>query len=334
MNRQRPTEEDTLYYLLTDPSSGDLLYVFSDYSHLFSHISQGITGKCIYLHRHDGNTLPDKFKTKKIHGLDFLNTAWKYDSSSQEYQIYPDRAIKAFTQEYSRLLLPNEEPLLQNYSIFDCTYATTRFQPRQVLPLIMERCPKVGAAVSRISQSFGVPLSQLGITGSLALGAESTGDIDVVFYGSISALQDVRVQISDYHRHFGPVEENGWIWPCRFYDGAGNLICCFFNIQNDTYADCLKAGHGKVSQEKVHYTIRVADDTYSIAKTPFLCLDDGVYDALILFDRAFKGIFRKGDILSGCANVVTCLVNGILHQFLLSLSPTEEIDHWQSFVHR
>lgn len=332
MNGQRPLDEDTLYYLLKDPASGDLLYVFSDYSHLFGHIPRGITGKCIYLHRHDGDLLPGGFKIKRINGLDFLNTAWKYDPLSREYQIYPDKAIKALTQGYLRLLLPNAEPLLKNYSVYDRTYAIACFPPRQVLPLVMEHHPRISAAISNISQSFGIPLSRLGITGSLALGAESAGDIDIVFYGGIGALQDVRAQISDYQKCFGPVEENGWIWPCRFYDGNGNLFCCFFNIQGDTYADCLK--HGEISREKVRYTARVSDDTYSIAKTPFLRLDDGRYDALLLFDRAFKGIFKKGDTLSGSANVITCTVNGVLHRFLLSLSPLEEIDHWSSFVRR
>lgn len=148
MNSHRPLEEDTLYYLLKAPVSGDLLYIFSDYSHPFYHIPQGITGKCIYLHHRAENAFPNGFKAKRINGLNFLNTAWKDDSRLRKYQICPDRIIKIFTQDYSHLLLPNEEPLLQNCSVLDLVYAVSTFSPRQILPLVMERCPRVGAAIT------------------------------------------------------------------------------------------------------------------------------------------------------------------------------------------
>lgn len=325
-------QEDTLYHCISLQKSTYKIWAFDDFSHLFPHLTDKVLAKPIYLFSKNPSYFnPDIFKHKVISGEKFINLI---------YQTSPDCGVRMNSCRDIKRMLCREIPGVDNpccyqdgffadaFIAFDKSDIVTTSVPKTALRSIRENNTAVNSILEAAKDVLELSDDQIGLTGSLALGARTYHDIDLVIYGGIKELNRVQKRIQKQISRTIEVFENGLKWPCRFYDDDGNIICCFFNIEGENYLDSVINNDFRTDKKRVAFSVRVADDVFSLAKTPFLFLDKGDYDTIVILSRAFRSVFKTGDIISGVGYVAGN------SKTLLCIDPFSNIENWEFYFNR
>lgn len=300
--------EDTLFYCISPSDKSFRLWVFDDFSSLLPETESVITGKPIYYYnKHNCNFDTSEFKQKIIHNEKYINLIYSYDrhtglKSNSTLQI---KQLICDELQGRGILCPYEDNIFTKpFVAFKNEYVCEKSEPRTALSQLKQKNHSIYEIIQQVSEEFGVSEHQVGITGSLALGAEEYNDLDLVFYGSITEINNIKERIRKYIKKNGSVYESGLHWPCRYYNNDGYIICCFFNILDDDYLSFIKNSNYRITEKKVQFSVQVSDDTYSIAKMPLLFLQSRIYDSLVITSRAFRNVFHNGDIINGMGYVL------------------------------
>lgn len=178
-----------------------------------------------------------------------------------------------------------------------------RSSPRESAQKLIAENKTICSILKELSQLFQIPIDQLGITGSLSIGANTFQDIDIVIYGSTETISRIKNVILTQQERYGHVIEGGKIWPCRFRDKHQNLICCFFNYTDQGYVNAHQNLLQIISFNQIGLPFDeiITDDTYSFAKIPLYKLSGTQYDYLLVLSRESRGRFQKGDRVKGCS---------------------------------
>lgn len=326
-NRYHNGMDDTLYYHVIDKNTGTEAYVFSEYNSVFINQQRTVTGKCYYIHTSNlEEKYHDSFKIKRINGKSFINMG--YRKMANDFVVNPDISIKNFVEQNKLFSSGSFNNIFSyNYTAFDEACVIGVSEPRRALKALYYNNITLKTVVDEIIKEFNIDIDNLGITGSLALGSDNVSDYDIVFYADINKLNQIKRKIDSYRIKNGNVNEYGFKWPCRYYDNKGNLICCFFNCLDYNYQSLHKA---EVVDCKYKFSVMVKEDIFSILKAPVLETDDEV-GSIILFNSGFKGVFKKGDKISGCGKIIRYFDGGKEKHSILCLSPYDEIYNDKSF---
>lgn len=323
--------EDTLYYHIVDRKTGIEAYVFSEYNALFANEAHKVVGKCFYLylpgeHRH----IYGEFKTKDIAGRTFLNLG--YRKAGDDYVVNSDADIKKLISE--RNIFPEytlNNLFAHNYTCFDEADVVGVSEPRGVLKRLCRTDTALQEVIEGIIDDLDVCIEDLGITGSMSLGVEGCSDYDIVFYGDIRKLNEIKLKIDYLRTKRGNVVEYGLKWPCRYYDRQSNLICCFFVCTDYNY-EIYRSAQIVCDNYAFHAVVR--NDTYSILKAPVLDVSEENASSVIIFNSGFKGVFRKGDGIEGEGKLIK-YNNGDTEQYaILCTSPFEQICNYTAYFNR
>lgn len=323
--------EDTIYYCISPKNKLYKAWVFDDFAHCFPDLKTCILAKPIY-YRDLGTHLDfPNYKHKKLGDGNYINLIYKMDTRS-EFTMQSSREIKEFLcNRIPGLSMANpysNDIFGSSFIGFDKRNILAKSSPKQALAnqiQVNEKYVSLIANIAEVLHFYG----DMGLTGSLSLGASSYNDIDVVFYGNTDTLNQVMYGVRTQIANHGAVVENGLKWPCRFYDRYGNIICCFFNFSDGAYHKYIPTN--RTALEQISFTAQVTDDTFSIAKTPVLELNHNVYDRLIIWGRAFRGVFRKGDCISGTGYLAT---NDKMNRTIICAAPFQDIENWNSYFNR
>lgn len=325
--------EDTLYYKIIDKNTGIEAYVFSEYNSFFANKEHKVVGKCFYLHIPDLDKRYYRvFKKKNISEKEFLNLGYQKGDGDEHFIVNSDVNIKNFISQnhiFSEQSLDNI--FSYNYSCFDEELVVGVSEPRVVLKQLYSKNAKIKEIVDEIINAFQVRIEDLGLTGSLALGCDSLSDYDIVFYGNIEKLNEIKSKIDFFRMKNGNVKEYDLNWPCRYYDNYSNLICCFFVCTDYDYQFLKNA---EIVADKYQFDITIKKDTFSILKAPILEIYDKNIDSIIIFNSGFKGVLRKGDRIKGYGKVIRYSINGKEKYAILCLNPYEEIYNYKTFFNR
>lgn len=326
------TYEDTLYHCISLQEDTHKIWAFDDFSHLFPKLTDKILAKPIYYFSKNPSHLnPTVFKRKVIGEENFINLI---------YQTSPFCGAKMNSSRDIKKILCREIPDVDKthcyrnhffadaFIAFDKSDIVATSVPKAALRSIRESNSTISSIIEAAKDILELSDNQIGLTGSLALGAKRYNDIDLVIYGGIKELNQVQRKIEKQISRTADVFENGLKWPCRFYDDDGNIICCFFNIEGENYLDSVINNDFLSDKKRVAFSVRVADDFFSLAKTPLLLLDEGGYNAIIILSRAFRCVFRSGDIISGIGYVASD------SKTILCIDPFNNIENWKFYFNR
>jgi len=148
---------------------------------------------------------------------------------------------------------------------------------------------------NEIAQKYGIDPGDIRITGGLQLFPKpipESHDVDVVI--PVDSQDQLR-KISNYTNAAKdkPVCEFGYVWPLRWFNTDGYLICPFFVYRN------LMPPIEKIIFNGVKFKERVSisDDTYSIFNAPLL-ITDGKVDLVYCRSTLLRGMLRNGQEIS------------------------------------
>jgi len=264
----------------------------------YCHPSGGIYCKIIYY--------PDPDGWLTIHGRRYGTTIKRMVNGCLELVPHDQQLKRHF--EIDPTLNPSEKlPCWAEYHVrLPLGEFIGFFDHRKSLRIAMEMHPQVRDAVKDASDVLGMPIDQLGCTGSLSYGKleEPADDIDLCIYGTIAqnrrVIDTIRTLVRDPARR---VVEFGKFWPMRFYHGS-IMICPFFEYLDPEEVP-LRAMEVEVLRENVRAAGRVKDDTHGIYMPVLLTLDRVTIDGerheditLIIYDGSLRGEYYQGDILS------------------------------------
>lgn len=294
--------EETYYYEFEIESIGTF-WGFDDYSHLFADDNDVIYLKPIYFL--PDSSLPDShsFKHKLIGGKKYLNLL--YSITETGYRTNNSRWIKDYLVNLGVQEAPARyrDRFSSSFLAVKKEQIIQRSSPRESAQKLIAENTIICSILKELSQLFQLPIDQLGITGSLSIGANTFQDIDIVIYGSTNTISRIKNVILTQQEQYGHVIEGGKIWPCRFRDKHQNLICCFFNYTDRGYVNVYQNLLSIISFNQIGppFNEIIIDDTYSFAKTPLYKLSGMQYDYLLVLSRESRGRFQKGDRIKGCS---------------------------------
>ncbi|MBR2886284.1 MAG: hypothetical protein IKB93_16080, partial [Clostridia bacterium] len=315
---------------IAEKNTGAEAYVFSEYNSFFANEQSLVVGKCFYLHSHMLNEKQiGHFKTKIILNKKFLNLGYK--KINNYFEINSDMNIKKFVSDNQLFSEKNSNNIFcDNYSAFDENCVVAVSEPRAAMQKLYEKNADLKKVVDKIVKDFSMNIEDLGLTGSLALGCNSSFDYDIIFYGSIEKLNQIKRKIDYYQLKNGKVKEYGLNWPCRYYDDNSNLICCFFNCIDYSYQPLRCA---EIMDNKYQFSTTVKEDVFSILKAPVLEIDGNI-GSLVIFNSAFKGVLKKGDKINGVGKIIKYNIYGKEKYSILCLNPYDEIYDYGVFFNR
>lgn len=294
--------EETLFYQFKIESIG-LIWGFDDYSHLFSSDEDVIYLKPIYLLPFQA--LPDliSFKQKQLQDGRYYNLLYTKEHSG--YRINNSCWIKNYliSQGAQEISAKFKDQFSSRFFAVSPKDVIQCASPRVCLQKICSENRHLAGIIRNISALFGLPAGQLGITGSLSLGAADYQDIDIVIYGTSEEISRVKRVIHEQQILHGPIVEHGKKWPCRFRDSENNIICCFFNYTDHVYSKVTDILLPLIESNQRCCSFRetIIDDAYSFSKTPIYQLSGEKYDWLVVLSREFRGRLQKGNKISGSA---------------------------------
>lgn len=307
---------DAVYFLRKDDS-----FVFAQ-GHC--HPPEGIYCKIIYYPQKDG--------WMSIHGRRYGTTIKRTVNGEIELIPHDQQLKKHF--EVDPTLDPNKKlPCWAEYHVeLPLRDFVGFFDHRKSLRKAMEMYPQVGGAAAQVSGVLGVPVEQLGCTGSLSYGKleEPVDDIDLCIYGTIEQNKRVIAKIREFTKDPARrVVEFGKFWPMRFYY-QDFMICPFFEYLDPAEIP-LREMQVEVLRENVTAAGRVKDDTHGIYMPVVLGLDrvtiGGVPHedvALIVYDGSLRGEYYCGDGLTlNGARLVRVRERGTVFQALLVTVSTQ-----------
>ncbi len=311
--------EDTVYYKV-ELKKGTL-FLFSEY-HNFSNANY-VFGKPIYIKKESYGFKKDFFKTKILPCGEFLNLA--YRKKGDVFENVSDYEMRDIAKsEFEEIEI--KDGVFDNLVFIDKKYVTNTYLPREVLANLRKDDKELDFIAKGLEEHFELEQGELGITGSIMLGAKSFGDFDFVFYGNEKKLLEIKRKIDLLTKNDdNKVFENGLFWKARFYF-LGRLICSFFNYQD--YLPQLKALENVKLEKKVEFSGIVASDNFSLSKNAYFRLKDSSFDSVILLSNMFKNAINLGDKLKGkCYEVVLKRDEKIA----VVLNPTENLENCLQF---
>jgi predicted nucleotidyltransferase len=300
---------DSLYFLRKDGC-----FVFTEG---YCHPEGGLYGKIIYYPCPGGGV--------DIFGREYGCTTKRKVGDEIIYVSHPEQ-IKMHGEIDPVLDPAAPRPIFVEYEMeFPLSDFIGFFDPAHSLRSCMNLYGWVGEGTRMTSRVLDVPLSDLGVTGSLAYGRYEEGDddLDLVIRGTSEDNRRVYRKIRELSaqpEHM--VVEFGRWWPMRFYEK--DLLVCPFFIYDRWESAPLRDFRLKVLREEVPLEGVVADDTHTIYMPPLLLLEDVRMDGqkasslpLIIYDGALRGEFFRGDILRMNARLVEVTQGADMYQGVL-----------------
>ncbi len=282
--------EDTVYYRCE--LEGGIIYLFSEY-HNFSKNGY-VFGKPIYIKKKNYGFDASRFKTKVLPEGEFLNLA--YVKNGENFQNVSDYEMRDIAKR-EFLEVETRSGVFDNYVFINENLVTKTYFPREVLKTLREKDLELNSVATEIEKFFNLEKDQLGITGSILIGANTFGDYDFVFYGNNQKLLEIKRKIDSLTaKKECKVFENGLFWKARFYL-LGKLICCFFNYEN--YLPCLREIEKFNLEKKFKFTGIVVSDEFSLSKNAYFKLKESKFDSVILLSNMFKNAINVGDEIVG-----------------------------------
>lgn len=292
--------EETYFYKFELDTIG-ILWGFDDYSHLFVDDNNVVYLKPIYLLPFPNFPDSHAFKHKVINGQQYINLL--YSKTQSGYRINNSRWIKDYlvshgAKEASTLF---HDRFSSNFFAIERNQIIQQISPRESAQTIVSYNQDICQILRELSDLFNIPSEQLGITGSLSLGAKSYQDIDIVVYGTTTEISRIKEIIRKQQEQYGAIIENGKEWPCRFRDKHNNIICCFFNYTDQSYTYLCSKLLSIIDAHQIssYFEETIVDDTFSFSKTPIYQLSGIQYDFLLVLSRESRGWFCKGDRITG-----------------------------------
>jgi predicted nucleotidyltransferase len=224
------------------------------------------------------------------------------DQIKKHYELFPDLVKEAPVA-----------PIIKNNLLIPLDYFAGFFDARKSLRLCMEIYPKIRNGVTAVSKLLGVPLENMGLTGSLQYGRLEThdDDTDIIFYGTVEenyALMRTILKLvrDDPSRH---VWEFGKFWPMRFRHG-GILACPFFVYAREDEIP-LKDCAVTVVKKRAAIAGTITDIRHSIYMPLVFPIEDAEVDGeprerfiLILSDSYVRGEFVVGQRVRAAGELV------------------------------
>lgn len=292
--------EETYYYEFELEPVGTV-WGFDDYSHFFTEDKDVIYLKPIYLLPAPGFPDSNLFKQKLIGEGRYINLL--YIKHPLGYRVNSSRWIKNYLISLGAREAPArfQDGFSSRFFAIERKKVIRQIAPRECVQEVMVNNEKIRRIVRELSLLFELPITQLGITGSLSIGAKTYNDIDIVIYGTTEEICRIKKIMIEQQKCYGPVLEDGKMWPCRFRDKHGNVICCFFNYTDQVYTNILRNLLTIIETSQMWSTFDeiIIDDTYSFAKTPLYRLSGTQYDLLLVLSRESRGRLHKGDHIVG-----------------------------------
>ncbi len=269
-----------------------------------------LNGHYFYVPLDPNKTVPD-YSKKTFFDQKFENITKEIMNTQPLELLYPTQLAKYIDIDPSQKDV--ERPVYAAHkTIVPVTSLIGCFPHRNSLQAIMEKADEDPSAqniktiAEHTADLLGIDVSQLGISGSLALGTYADPhDLDFVIYGTtaeIKRIVDFMYDLTDKNDD-RKVYEFGKFWPIRFWDWAGDekfMVCPFFSYLDPDESpmrnfDCEELG-------EVVMEARISDDTHNATNPTFLGVVDVKIDGvprpsithLIIHHGAERGDWRRG----------------------------------------
>jgi len=280
----------------------DGLIIFSEG---YCHPDGKLVGNIIYA--------PDPEGAKTIFGEPYASVI-KSPAVGGEEEGWVDYADQL---ELYRQLAPESQKNKPPFALYKCVFNLDEMigyvDHRRSLKVARGLKPEIDDSMNKIAGMLDIDVSNIGCTGSMALGNLKTAhDFDLVFYGTVAEGWHIVNQIyeitKDKRRQ---VWEYGMFWAIRFFDDWGNLICPFFS-----YLDASEIPLSDFTMETLKtdslMTGTVDDDTHTFYMPTVLGMKNVIVDgerssgdiSLILYHGGLRGEYRKGDQVRATGQLV------------------------------
>lgn len=321
---------DILYYLIRR-KSGTYAVICAPCNYLYRNDKDQFFGVCAYASE-DNFTESARRElpfVKKLFGIPMVKTTVRREGG--EVIILDNRQIRELP---FRSRIDSEprfsSPFIPAYTCFECGDVTAIIEPRAAFAELCRRDADFRSFADRLAERFEITTEQIGISGSLALGAAKADDYDIVFYGDRAELKRINGVIADINSVGGVPKVSGMPLPFRFIMEE-HIVDALF-VDEDPALDSLHTA--RQIRSDVPFRCRVTDDEFAMQVEPFLSVDGEEYSSLLIADTYFHSVIRKGDVIEGIGDILRWEHDGRTEFVMLCREPLRQIKDFTRYFYR
>ncbi|PKK90829.1 MAG: hypothetical protein CVV64_08085 [Candidatus Wallbacteria bacterium HGW-Wallbacteria-1] len=307
---------DATYYLRNDGSFVFAEGYYHDQDKPFS--ERMVISHIVYVPWNEANS-PADYSGKMIFGQKYENITKQVMSENPVEQFYPLQ-LQIYRRHDPKQ--PEVKPFYARYkAMVPCSELLYAFPQIHTLEAICsmgesdEAAEKIRIITEAMAELLAIPVSQIGISGSVSLGAYSNPhDLDYVIYGSVAEIR----RITDYIYNLTSREEErkvwefGKFWPLRYFEqvaGDKFMVCPFFSYTDEEEIPLRVFDAESTGTHTVEGT--VCDHTHNCFNPSILTLENVTVDGksisenlkLVIYHGGARGDYIEGDKIRACADL-------------------------------
>lgn len=320
---------DLLYYLIGKKEYDIYAAIYAPCNYLFSNNEDQFFGTGIYMSENNfGNELLKEFTARRtICGIPMIKTPVKHNVNN-ELGTLDNNEIRELPVLHRLHSEPRfHTPFYPGYYCFECDDVIDIIDPKIAFMDLYRRDESFCSFMTGLADYFDVRPEQLGVFGSVAMGCDSAGDYDIIFYGNKKELKRIRDLITEMNSIHGVPRVGGRPIPFRFiFDG---IFVDAFYVYEDSELGSLHTA--QTIKTNVPFRCSVIDDSSGLQVVPFLGVDSKDFSSLIVMESYFHSVFKTGNIIEGCGDLLEWEHNGVKENVMLCKDPYRQIKDWSQY---
>lgn len=329
--REFNNSNDFLYYLIHREPGDIYAVILANSNYLYRNDADQFFGTCIYVSENNisdemGSAFPVR---KRLLGIPMVKICERTDSQGVHSLTNPE--VSALPFRYRIDADPRfYSPFIPAYTCFNCEDVIDIIEPKTALTNLYRRNGDFRSFLSALTDRFDLRPEQIGITGSAALGAETCGDYDIVFYGDPDELHRISGIVAGINRKQGTPKVGGLPLPFRmiFQDRIADVVY----VCDPQPLDGIHSA--RQIKTDVAFSCRVTDDTFSLQAQPFLTVDGEDFSSLLIADSFLHAVLKKGDVIEGGGDLLRWEHNGKSENIMLCKNPPAQLKHYLRYFYR
>lgn len=329
--REYDSSNDYLYYLIHKKQSDTYAVIGAPCNYLFRNDKDQFFGTCIYVSE---NNLPAGMAAefpckKKLFGIPMVKITDKMIHGNVSFLTNPE--IRELPFRFRMDSVPGfRSPFIPSYTCFACEDVAEIITPRAALTDLCRKNEDFRSFIERITELFDIKNEQIGIAGSVALGADVSADYDIVFYGDPEELWRIHRIAEEMNRRQGTPKSGNMPIPFRVII-EGRIVDILYVYDRPLLAGVHTA---RLLKTEVPFRCRVTDDTAALQVEPYLKVDGENFSSLLLEESLLHAVFRTGDMIEGKGDLIRWEHNGKTETMMLCRYPLAQILDYPRYFYR
>lgn len=323
---------DYLYYVVQDKKSHAKSIICSAWNLLFSNEHQQIAGVTIYTTK---NNVPkhqhkDYSPSKIINGEEYIKVCAKIIDGVYHNLTFKENKEQIFLNKID--VEPKFSSILtDNFTFYNYEDVIDIIDPISSARHAYETSSRVKKVLNMIMEDYSIPLENIGVIGSVALGSNETHDFDLILYGNSNEIARYKKILDKQITKNGKFKV-GDIYVPFLYDRNGESLDILFSYKFDKPISYKRP---RLIKDNIYFEVEICSEDWSYNQFPIYIAKSSKLKLLTLRLGLMSSLFRmsikKGDVVKGVGSLVKYIHNGQIKHMILCVYPEEQIENYQQY---